>query len=168
MNKISSISDYAKENNIKFGVIVFVSLTFFIYSIISIIFRYTGYLGFLRGYFTFADYQFLIGAVGGVLCTMKYRKEEQSVTKANIIVIVVGGLISALSITIVDAILYTLTIEFFFYYFIERSLFGLIIGFLVGMILGARYLYKDLKEDEKKESEEDRYGDDFFEDLIDK
>ncbi len=170
MNNISHISDYAKENNLKIGIIVFVFLTFFSYTIIRLIYYFFGILEYLLGYFTYVDYQFLIGAIGGVIYTTKYRKEEQSITKINVIMVLIGGLISALSTTLVDAILYinTVTVEFFFYSFLERSIYGLIIGFVVAMIIGARFMYKEFKEEEKKEKKEEPYGDEFFEDLIDK
>ncbi len=170
MDNISVISDYAKKNNVKFGIVVFVSLTFFSYTIIRLIYYIYGILEFLLGYFTYVDYQFLIGAIGGVIYTTKYRKEEQSITKINIIVVVIGGLISALSTTLVDAILYinTVTVEFFFYSFLARSIYGLVIGCIVAMIIGARFMYKEFKEEEKKEKKEERYDDAFFEDLIDK
>ncbi len=170
MNNISLNSDYAKENNLKFGIVVFVSLTFFIYSTIRLIYYFFDILGFLLGLYAFVDYQFLIGAIGGVIYTTKYRKEEQSITKINVITVVIGGLISALSTTLVDAILYiqTITVEFFFYYFLERSIYGLVIGLVVAMIIGARFMHKELKEEEKKEKKEEPYGDEFFEDLIDK
>ncbi len=173
MNNISLISDYAKENNVKFGVIVFVFLTFFSYTIIRLIYYFFRILEFLLGYFTFVDYQFLLGAIGGVIYTTKYRKEEQSITKINVIVVVIGGLISALCTTLVDAILYinTISVEYFFYYLLERTIYGLVIGVIVAMIIGARFMYKEFKEEQKKEKqekEEDRYGDEFFEDLIDK
>lgn len=168
MNKISLISEYAKENNLIFGIFVFVFLTFFLYTTVRLIYYFFGILEFLLGFIVIGDYYIYLGVIVGVICTTKYRKEEQSITKYNVIVVVIGGLISALFTVLIDTILYTLTIEYFFNYFVQRSLYGLVFGFFIAMILGARYMYKELKKEQKKEQKEEPYGDEFFQDLIDK
>ncbi|MFX0134499.1 MAG: hypothetical protein ACFFDN_12740 [Candidatus Hodarchaeota archaeon] len=154
-----NLNNYLKEKNLNSGIIIFTLVTFVSY----ILTRY-----YYTGYFIFADLQFIVGAIIGVLCTLTNRKSNQSILKYGVIVGIAGGFISSFFITLFEWIMfssvYGINVQVFFIYLGYICLSGIPIGLVIGALLSAYYVYRDMKE----EKEEDYSDNEFFKDLIEK
>ncbi|MEE9379680.1 MAG: hypothetical protein V3V33_16770 [Candidatus Lokiarchaeia archaeon] len=147
----------AREKNVYTGIVISVLVSVVSYIIISIISLAVGVVVY-RGYFLFADLEYLLGTVFGVIFFLKNRREDQSILKFGIIVGIVGAIISSIFIS-----LYQWILLFYFYYFLVYLAYSLIsgvfIGLLFGAILSAYFMYKEVKG-------EKYIDDDFYKDLI--
>lgn len=137
--------NYAKKNNIIFG-IIFTDLIAFI-----------AYL-FSNGvsFIVLGDIHMLFGSILGVYFSLKYRKQNQSPLLYGILVGLVGTFFSALTLTLFQWT-YILNINFsIFYIYIIPAI---IIGPLVGAIFGLIFRIKEKDIDKSSIDEE------FFKDL---
>ncbi len=146
---ISQIYEKAKKKNIISGIIIGDLITFI------------AYLLFPSGLVFFGDLQMIIGSIVGTLFSLKNIKSYQSYLKHGIIVGLVGTILSAISMSIVEIIVYPtnfaiVNIELFL---IE----GFLLGLIIGGIIGSYYRYKN-KAPTKTSSIED----DFYESLKEK
>ncbi|MBY8990613.1 MAG: hypothetical protein KGD58_07665 [Candidatus Lokiarchaeota archaeon] len=159
-----------KERNVSWGITISTILTSVAYVIISIISIIIGkYLYY--GTVLFADLQFLLGSIIGVVYCLGNLQRDQPFLKYGIIVGILGGLFSSVFISLYQTVLLAITggetnIFIFFLYLGFTLLSGIVIGLLTGAILGTIYIYKDMKKYDIKEDE--HLDDDFFKDLIDK
>lgn len=159
MIKITSISDYIKENNVESGIIINTLVSFILY--ISTWHFYAGVI-------LFGDIQFLIGSVIGVYIAIKNKKPNQSILKYGIITGIVGGIFTSILIALFDWILYSLrvgvNIYSFFILLLLMLLSGIAVGLLGGAGMGAYFMYKEVKGERIKEDK--GLDEDFFKDLI--
>jgi hypothetical protein len=118
----------------------------------------------------FKDIEIGIGLLFGLIFVLKYRDPEESPLKYGIKI----GFIASISVTILPAILmWALRIYFTTLNFITLVLilgFLLItaipLGLIIGGFLGWYYMSKERKA-KIEEDREDKYGEEFFQDLID-
>lgn len=157
---LSNLVKNAREQNIYAGITISVLITVISYIIISVISLLVGFLIF-GGIFIFADLEYGLGTLFGVIFFLKNRRQDQSILKYGIVVGIVGGIISSFFIS-----LYQWILLLYFYYFIRFLIYtlisGVFIGFLIGAILSGYYMYKEVKGERKEEY----YDDEFFKDLI--
>ena len=153
------MKNYLKEKNLNSGIAFFTLFTFISY----ILTRY-----FYTGYFIFADLQFIVGAIIGVLFTLINRKPDQSILKYGIITGIAGGFFSSFFITLYEWIMVSsaigIDIRIFFIYLGYICLSGIPIGLVISALISAYYVYRVMKE----EKEEEYIDDEFFKDLIEK
>jgi hypothetical protein len=157
-----------KERHVNWGITISAIISTVVYIITSII---GGGVIIYSGTVLYADLQFLVGSIIGVLYTLKNCQRDQSFLKYGIIVGMLGGFFTSMLISIYETLLLTLqgvgTLITFFLLLGFTLLSGVIIGLLVGAIIGTYYTYKEMKE-ETKVDKDDYIDDEFFEDLIDK
>ena len=150
-------------------------MTFALYLVISLIslsIEYdipsTGNL--FDGLFLYADLELFLGAIFGVIYTLKNRESEQPILKFGIFVGIIGGIFTSLVISIYETVLYAvvfgLDIIFFLLFFVFLALSGGVTGLLGGALVSSYYLYKDMKSE--KDDDSKHLNDDFFDDLIEK
>ena len=153
------MSELVKYRYVFRGIIVSAVTTFVAFLITSIISIFVGFFV-LPGLFLFADAQFSIGTVVGVVYFLKNRRKDQSILLYGVIVGVIGGIGAAFIIAIYQWILVD------FYWFVGSLISGLISGLFVGLLIGVIvciiYMYKEVKEESPKKKEEE----DFFKDLL--
>jgi uncharacterized membrane protein len=122
------------------------------------------------GAFLYADLQFLLGSIPGIIYTLKRCQPNQSFLKYGITVGVIGGIFSSVINSIFELFLLSLrgvgSIYAFFYVLGIFLVSGIVIGLLTGAILGTYYVYKEMKGDSKGETD-NKVDDDFYQDLID-
>jgi hypothetical protein len=156
-----------KERNVNWGITISVLVTFVFYLIISLISFRVGYTVYV-GYFLYADLEFLVGTIFGVIFALKYREPEQSILKYGTLVGLIGGFFSSLFITIYDVfitgVIGNINFVVFIVFFGFVALSGLVIGAIAGALISTFYMYKVMKG----ESEDEHLDDDFFDDLIEK
>jgi len=125
---------------------------------------------FYFGVVLFADLEFLLGSIFGIVNFFKNREPHQEFIKYGIIVGISGGILACVFISLYQTILVMITVVgghifVFFLYLGYTFLSGAVIGLLTGTFLALYYSYKDEKGDtEEKELLDDK----FFNDLIDK
>lgn len=153
------MSELVKYKYVFRGIIISAVTTFvafLITSIISIFFE--SFV--LPGFFFFADIQFSIGTVVGVVYFLQNRRKDQSILLYGVIVGIVGGIGAAFFIAIYQWIIVN------FYYFVGSLIAGLISGVFVGLLIGVIiciiYMYKEAKGESPQQAEEE----DFFKDLL--
>jgi len=121
------------------------------------------------GVVLFADIEFLLGSIFGVLNFFKNREPHQEFLKYGIIVGVLGGVLACVFISLYQTILVMIAVGghiiIFFLYVGFTFLSGAVIGLLTGTFIAVYYSYKDEKGDTE---EKDHLDDKFFNDLIDK
>ncbi len=154
------MSEYLKYQNVFRGIIISALITFIAYLIISIASILVGEVLF-RGFFLFADLQFIVGNVVGIIYFIKNRQPDQSFLKYCVIIGIVGGILSALFIAVYQWIL-LLSVQIFFLYLVSGLISGFFVGLLVGVIISVYAMYREVKTESPEKKEED----DFFKDLI--
>ncbi len=168
MRKMSDVINIIKEKNVKWGIWISALITTICYVIISIISMIVGEILFF-GVVLFADLEFLLGSIFGLLNFFRNRKPHQEFLKYGIIVGISGGILACVFISLYQTILVMITIGghiiVFFLYVGYTFLSGAVIGLLTGTFLALYYSYKDEKGDTE---EKDHFDDKFFNDLIDK
>ena len=135
-------------------------ITLVIYIIISI----TG-LAF-TGFYLFADIEFALGTIFGVIIALNNKQEDQSILGSSVIVGIAGGILSSVFLGLYEMILFgiffALNITVFILFFGVSVISGIVIGLIGGALIGSYYMYKELKG----ESEEEPVDDDFYDDLL--
>ena len=168
MRKMSDVISIIREKNVKWGVWISALITTISYVIISIISMIVGEI-FYSGVVLFADLEFLLGSIFGVLIFSKNREEHQDFLKYGIIVGILGGVLACVFISLYQTILIMITIGghviVFFLYVGFTFISGAVIGLLTGTFIALYYSYKDVKGDKVGE---EHFDDKFFDDLIDK
>lgn len=123
------------------------------------------------GAFLYADLQFLLGSIPGIVYTLRRCQSDQSFLKYGITVGVLGGIFSSVINSIYELFLLLLrgvvTILALFFVLGIFLVSGVVIGLLTGALLGTFYVYKEMKTESKVETD-DKVDDDFYADLIDK
>lgn len=145
-----------KEWNVIRGYLISAIITLVSYIIIVGFFFYGGTI-------LYADIEFVLGTIFGVIFTLNNRQEDQSIMATGAIVGIVGGIISSALIGLYQMILAP-HIFVFVYYFGTHIISGIAIGLIGGAFIATYYMYKEIKGESKEEDEED----DFFKDLIEK
>jgi len=144
------------------------SITTGSYVIISIISMIVGELIY-SGFVLFADLEFILGSIFGVLYFFKNREPHQDFLKYGVIVGILGGILSCVLISLYQTILIMIIVGghiiIFFLWVGFTFLSGAVIGLLTGALIAVYYMYKDVKGDTE---EEEHFDDEFFKDLIDK
>lgn len=154
-----SLLETAKQNNQTTGIIICIVITFVIYAAIP---RWYGFI-------LFRDFDFSVGLFVGLLFTFRFRTEDQSLLKFGITTGLIAGGVSSIAPGFLMWILFGGHIFFLFIDIGFLLITGLILGFIIGGLLGWYYMNKDMKEKDIKEKDtKDEYGDDFFQDLIEK
>ncbi len=152
-----------REWNVSRGYISSAIVTLVSYIIISLIWNFQ-----FVGFYLYADVEFGLGTVVGVIIALNNRQEDQSIMATGAIVGIVGGILSSALIglyqMIIVAIAFAPEIYVFIFYFGTHVVSGIVIGLVGGALTGTYYMYKEIKGESKKEDEED----DFFKDLIEK
>ncbi|MFX0008148.1 MAG: hypothetical protein ACFFAV_15675 [Candidatus Hermodarchaeota archaeon] len=154
------MSESIKYQNLSRGIIISALITYIVYLIISIASILVGFVLF-RGFFLFADVQFAIGNIVGNIYFIRNKRPEESFLKNCVTIGIVGGILSALFISVYQWILF-LSIDFFFLYLVNGLISGFFVGLLVGVIISVYAMYKIAKS----ESPEDKEVDEFFKDLV--
>jgi len=154
---LANLYTKAKENNILSGIIIFDIIALLSYTIpIDII--YPG------------DIDLIFGGVVGLLFTLKNRKEHQNALKTSLLVGLIGAILSAVSISIFEWVLFIVYIGFSFTAFWSILIAILLIAFVVGLILslliGYIYYRKDLRLSKSKSNS--KYTDEYLEDFLNK
>lgn len=157
---LTNLVKKAREPNIYAGITISVLITVISYIIISIISLSVGF-DIYPGYFLFADLEYTLGTLFGVIFFLKNRRPDQSILKYGIVVGIVGGIISSFFISLYMWIL-LFYFSFFVAYLVTTLITGIFIGLLIGAILSAYFMYKEVKG----EGKEEYYDDEFFKDLI--
>ena len=126
-------------------------------------------MGFIfAGFYLFADIEFALGTIFGVIITLNNRQEDQSILKTGVIVGITGGIVSSAFIGLYEMILLAIlggpNIGIFLLYFGVSIVTGIVVGLLGGALISTYYMYKEVKG----ESEEETADDDFYDDLIEK
>ncbi|MFX0082364.1 MAG: hypothetical protein ACFE94_11500 [Candidatus Hodarchaeota archaeon] len=165
---MSDLSNIIRERNVKWGILISALVTTASYitiSIISIIIDFLIYTGF----FLFADLEFLLGAIFGLLYFFKNREPHQEILKYGIIVGIFGGVLSCMFISIYQTVLAMIaagtSATVFFLYLGYTLLSGAVIGLLAGALMAFYYVYKEMKGEKVGK---EHFDDEFFKDLIDK
>lgn len=143
----------AKENNQTTGIIICVVITFVFYV------ANPWWYGFILS----RDLDFSVGLIAGLIFTLRFRTEDQTPLKLGITAGLIAGGVSCIAPSFLMWIVFG-DILVFFLYLGNLLITGLILGFIIGGLLGYYYMGKDLKEEDTN----DEYGDDFFQDLIEK
>ena len=168
MRKMSDVINIIREKNVNESLLISAIVTTVFYVIISIISMAVGKLIF-RGFYLFADLEFLLGSIIGVIYFFKNREPHQDFLKYGITVGILGGILACVFISLYQTILEMIAVGrhiiVFFWYFLYIFLSGAVIGLLTGAFLALYYSYKDEKGDTE---EKDHLDDKFFNDLIDK
>ncbi len=126
-------------------------------------------MGFIfTGFYLFADIQFVLGTIFGVIITLNNRQQDQALVISGVITGIIGGIISSVFISLYQMILYAIfygpSISIFLLYLGLSLISGIVIGLIGGAIIATYYTYREMKG----ESEEETLDDDFFDDLIKK
>ena len=149
-----------RERNIRRGILISVLITLVIYIIISNI-----GLGF-AGFYLFADIEFALGTIFGVIIALNNKQEDQSILGSGVIVGIAGGILSSVFLGLYEMILFGFlfapNISVFIFFFGVSVISGIVIGLIGGALIGSYYMYKELKG----ESEEETVDDDFYDNLI--
>jgi len=152
------------EENVKWGIAISALVTFASYVTVFSISMAVDFI--YTGVYIFADLEFLMGTIFGVIFTLRNREPHQAYVKYGIIVAVVGGTISSVLIGLYHLIL--LAVFFgpiiFFLYFGASIISGIVIGIIGGAFIGTYYSYKEVK----RESDKEKMEDDFYDDLVEK
>ncbi|MFX0023483.1 MAG: hypothetical protein ACFE9S_14250 [Candidatus Hermodarchaeota archaeon] len=156
------MSEFIKYQSVFRGIIISAVITFIAYLIISIASILVGVVLF-RGLFLFADVQFAIGNIVGIIYFIKNRQPDQSFLKYCIMIAIVGGVLSALLISVYQWIL-LLSVEFFLLYLVSGLISGFFVGLLVGVITSVYAMYKEVKEESPEKKEVDDVLKDIFDD----
>lgn len=99
---------------------------------------------FPSGIFYFGDLQLIIGCIVGIRFTLKYNKQQHSFLVKGIITGICGSILTAISYSLFDWIVYAgmafiLGLIIFEFYLIE----AIIIGSILGGIIGGYFNYKN-------------------------
>lgn len=157
---LSNLVKNAREQNIYAGITISVLITVISYIIISVISMLVGF-NIYSGYLLFADLEFVLGTLFGVIFFLKNRRPDQSILKYGIVVGIVGGIVSSFFISLYQWIL-LFYFSVFIAYLVAHLISGVFVGLLIGAILSGYYMYKEVKGERKEEY----YDDEFFKDLI--
>lgn len=143
MVNIANLYQNARKNNILAGFIIIDLIAFISYIIFPFGIIYLG------------DLQMIIGSIVGTRFSLKNIKSYQSYLKHGIVVGLVGTILSAISMSIVEMIVYpaNFAIVIIVFFLIEAFLLGLIIG----GIIGSYYRYKNKAPTKTSSIEEDFY-----------
>ena len=121
------------------------------------------------GLVLYADLQFLLGSIFGIVYFFRNREPHQEFLKYGILVGVIGGIISCVFISTYQTIVVIVTgsggMIVFLLYLGITFITGAVIGLLTGAFLAIYYSYKDVKGDKVGK---EHFDDKFFDDLIDK
>jgi Na+/proline symporter len=155
-----------RERNVRRGIIISSLVTVGSYIIVSFISIIVGFI--FTGFYLFADIQFALGTIFGVIITLNNRQQHQGMLISGVITGVIGGIISSVLIGLYQMILiaffYGPSITIFLLYLGLSLISGIVIGLIGGAIIATYYTYREIK----RESEEETLDDDFFDDLIKK
>lgn len=140
---IASLYQTARERNILAGIIIIDLISFISYII------------FPTGIIYFGDFQLIIGCIIGTRFALRNIKSDQSFIIYGVIVGLGGSILTGISFTMYDWVVYysnnpsmvLISLEF---YLIE----AIIIGLLLGFILGAYYNYKNIYRNELSTKDE--------------
>jgi hypothetical protein len=137
--------------------------------IISVIISFIGIVIFpFDMVFLFQDLEIGVGLFFGLLFALKFRKKEQSPLKYGIKIGFIAGICCSFLPSIYLWIFYVGGP--FISIFVGMGLLmitGMALGLIIGGFLGWYYMGRERKIQMDKERE-DKYGDDFFEDLVEK
>ncbi|MFW9875590.1 MAG: hypothetical protein ACFFG0_21010 [Candidatus Thorarchaeota archaeon] len=165
---MSDVINIIKERNVKWGILISALVTTTFYVIISIISIIVGFIIY-TGFTLFADLEFLLGSIIGVLYFFKNREAHQELLKYGVIVGIFGGLLACIFISIYQTPLAMIfsgaPLTVFFLYVGFTFLSGAVIGLLTGAFIAVYYVYKETRGEKVGK---EHFDDDFFEDLIDK
>jgi len=165
---MSDIFFRIQEKNVKRSILFSALITTIFYVIKSIVSIIIGTL-ILPGFFLFADLEFAVGSVFGIIYFFKIREPHQDLLKYGVIVGIFGGILSCIFISVYQTIVVMVTVNgpitVFFLYLGFTFLSGAVIGLLTGALISVIYVYKDMKGDKV---EKEHFDDEFFKDLIDK
>lgn len=148
-------SEYFKERNVQIGYILIIIATFVAY-----LFTFK----FFKGFYLFADIQFIIGVCVGEVYALRKRTLAQTPLKCGLIVGVIGGVLSALVITLFNTFYYLWNFLGFLFFYGYVLISAVPIGLLIGALISSYYMYKEMKG--KTYEEEKQYDEDFYKDLI--
>ncbi len=152
---IANLYQNAKEKNILAGVVIIDLISFISYIIFS------------AGFFYLGDLQMVIGCIVGTYFSLKNIKSNQSFIKHGIMVSLGGTILSAISMSFFDWIIFWQITGFSLFSFLVIfglfSIEALIIGLIIGGILGGYYHHTNKKGIETSPKE-----DEFYESLIEK
>jgi len=165
---MSDIFFRIQEKNVKRSILFSALITTIFYITKSIISFGIGTL-ILPGFFLFADLEFLVGSVFGIIYFFRIREPHQDMLKYGVIVGIFGGILSCVFISIYQTIVGMVVagdpVTVFFLYLGFTFLSGAVIGLLTGALISVIYVYKDMKG---VKVEKEHFDDEFFKDLIDK
>ena len=128
MITFQELYSYIKEHNILSGILIFDILA-------VILFPFISFMLFVPG-----DIEIIFGAIFGILWAMIHREKSQKIWKIVNLVGILGGLLSAISITILAILLSQSTPSFkeslliFLINLLIYELLSLIIGIMIGII----------------------------------
>ncbi|MFX0028251.1 MAG: hypothetical protein ACFE8B_03510 [Candidatus Hermodarchaeota archaeon] len=172
MKKQVGIISIINEKHVTNGILISLVITTIVYIITSIPYLPTGQFLYIRTLLA-ADLQFIIGNVIGERYSLKQCQPKQPFLKYGMIVGIVGGIFSALIISIYQTFLDGFRgfenfnfLVFLFIYIGTFLISGVVIGLLTGAIVGTYYMYKEAKAESKIETD-DKIDDDFYKDLLD-
>ena len=149
---IADLYQKAKQRNMLGGIIISYLITFIAYVI------------FPAGIFWFGDFQMALGVAIGTRFSLKNLKEDQSPLKYGIITALGGSILTAISMSVFDWIIFSFdpTIEYslgiiLFSYLLEALIIGLVLGMILGLYFRSKY------RDKVKQSKQNL--DDLYESL---
>ena len=149
MSFIGNLYETAKKNNI-LGGIIFIDLIAFI-----------SYIIFPFGIFYFGDLHMIIGCIVGIYFTLKHMKPNQSVLILSILTGFIGSILTAVSYTLFDWILFLgILKDSPFMLLVISELFlieAIIIGLIMGLIIGIYYNRRSKNLTESTSIEEEFY-----------
>lgn len=137
MITFQELYSYIKEHNILSGILIFDILA-------VILFPFISFMLFVPG-----DIEIIFGAIFGILWAMIHREKSQKIWKIVNLVGILGGLLSAISITILAILLSQSTPSFkeSLLIFLINLLIYELLSLIIGMMIGIIYHFK---QDNKK------------------
>ena len=118
------------------------------------------------GFYLFADFEFALGTIFGVIFALNKRQEDQPILKSGVYTGLIGGILSSILIGLYEMIYLAIisgpNIWNFILFLLLSIVSGIVIGLIGGALISTYYTYKDMKV----ETEEETLDDDFFDDLI--
>ena len=153
-----------RERNISWGITISTLITLGSYITISIISINMGFS--FSGFYLFADIEFALGTIFGVIFALNKRQEDQPILKSGVYTGLIGGILSSILISLYEMIYLAIisgpNIWNFILFLLLSIVSGIVIGLIGGALISTYYTYKDMKV----KTEEETLDDDFFDDLI--
>jgi len=152
-----------RERNLSLGIALSIIITVGSYIAISIIGIIGGFD--FSGLYLFADIEFALGTIFGVVFTLTKREEDHPILKSGVYTGVIGGVLSSVLISLYEMIYYAIILGpniWNFILFLGVSIVsGIVIGLIGGALISTYFTYKEMKG----ETEEETLDNDFFDDL---